>query len=137
MPAAVMCLPFGKSSPYPSSLTPPAHILPWEGFSFFNSFFMSLLCPRWASLATQLVKKKKKFSCNAGDLSLIPRLGSSPGEGRLPIPVFWASLGSDSKESTCNVGDLGSIPRLGRYPGGVHTTHSSILGWRIPLDRGA
>lgn len=39
MPAAVTCLPFGKSSPHPSSLTPPAHILPWEGFSFFNSFF--------------------------------------------------------------------------------------------------
>ena len=44
--------------------------------------------------------------------------------------------GSDGKESTCNVGDLGSIPRLGRPPGGWQT-HSSILAWRIPVDRGA
>ena len=42
--------------------------------------------------------------------------------------------GSDDKESTCNVGDLGSI--LGWEEEGM-TTHSSILAWRIPMDRGA
>ena len=26
-----------------------------------------------------------------GDLGLIPELGRSPGEGRLPTPVFWSS----------------------------------------------
>ena len=36
---------------------------------------------------------------------------------------------SDLKESTCNMGDLGLIPGLG--------THSSILAWKIPMDRGA
>jgi len=35
------------------------------------------------------------------------------------------------------VGDLGSIPKLGRSPGGGHVTHSSILAWRISMDRGA
>ena len=40
--------------------------------------------------------------------------------------------GSDGKESTCNAGDLGSIPGSGRSPGRGHTTHSSILAWRIP-----
>ena len=45
--------------------------------------------------------------------------------------------GSDGKESTCNAGDLSSIPGLGRSPGGGHATHSSILAWRIPMDRGA
>ena len=40
-------------------------------------------------------------------------------------------------ESTCNVGDLGSIPGLERSPEGGHGTHSSILAWRIPKDRGA
>ena len=30
----------------------------------------------------------KESACNAGDLSLIPGLGRSPGE-RLPTPVFW------------------------------------------------
>ena len=35
------------------------------------------------------------------------------------------------------VRDPGSIPELGRSPGGGHDTHSSILAWRIPVDRGA
>ena len=35
----------------------------------------------WASLVTQMVKKKKKNTCNAGDPGLIPGLGRSPGEG--------------------------------------------------------
>ena len=34
-------------------------------------------------------------------------------------------------------GDLGSIPGLGRSPEERVTTHSSILAWRIPMDRGA
>ena len=45
--------------------------------------------------------------------------------------------GSDGKEPACNVGDLGSIPGLGRSPGGGLGTHSSILAWRILMDRGA
>ena len=32
----------------------------------------------------------KESTCNAGDLGLIPGLGTSPGEEkRLPTPVFW------------------------------------------------
>ena len=50
---------------------------------------------------------------------------------------------SDCKESTSNAGDMGLIPGLGRSlrdpmgrsPGVA--THSSILAWRIPMDRGA
>ena len=44
---------------------------------------------------------------------------------------------SAGKESTCNAGDLGSIPGLERSPGGGQATHSSILVWRIAMDRGA
>ena len=44
---------------------------------------------------------------------------------------------SAGKESACNAGDLGLIPGLGRSPGGGHGTQSSILAWRIPMDRGA
>ena len=45
---------------------------------------------------------------------------------------------SDSKEFTCNAGDLDSIPGLGRFPGGGGmATHSSILAWRITMDREA
>ena len=41
--------------------------------------------------------------------------------------------GSDSKESTCSVGDLGWEDPLEE---GM-ATHSNILAWRIPMDRGA
>ena len=44
---------------------------------------------------------------------------------------------SAGKESACNVGDLVSISGLERSPGGGRATHSSILAWRIPMDRGA
>jgi len=44
--------------------------------------------------------------------------------------------GSDSEESICNA-DLGLIPRLGRPLEEGITTHSSILAWRTPMDRGA
>ena len=45
--------------------------------------------------------------------------------------------GSDGKEFACNIGDMGSITGLGRSPGEYMATHSSILAWRIPMDRGA
>ena len=60
----------------------------------------------------------KESTWNAGDPGLIPGLGRSSGEGRLPTPVFLGfPCGSAGKESACNVGDLGSIPGLGRPPG--------------------
>ena len=43
---------------------------------------------------------------------------------------------SDGKES-CNAGDPGSIPGLGRSLEKGLATHSSILAWRISMDRGA
>ena len=36
-----------------------------------------------------------------------------------------------------DAGDIGLIPGWGRSPGVGRTTHSSILAWRIPMDRGA
>ena len=51
---------------------------------------------------------------------------------------FFFPGGSDGKESTCNAENLGSIPELGRSPQGEGmATLSSILAWRIPIDRGA
>ena len=46
-------------------------------------------------------------------------------------------LGSDGKESMCNVGDPSLIPWLRKIPGGEQATHSSILVWRILMDKGA
>ena len=52
----------------------------------------------------------------------------------LPTPVFLGFPGgSDGKESTYNVGDLGWEDPLEE---GIET-HSSILAWRIPMDKGA
>ena len=45
--------------------------------------------------------------------------------------------GSDGKKSACSLGDLGSIPGLGRSLEESMATHSSILAWRILMDRGA
>ena len=45
--------------------------------------------------------------------------------------------GSDIKESAYNVGDLGVIPGLGRSPEEDMATHSSILAWRISMEREA
>ena len=44
----------------------------------------------WASLVAQVIKKKKKSTCNAEDLDLTPGLGRYPGEGKgYPTPEFW------------------------------------------------
>ena len=40
--------------------------------------------------------------------------------------------GSDGKESACNLGDLDLFPESGRSCAEGMTTHSSLLGWRIP-----
>ena len=60
----------------------------------------------------------KESVCNAGDPSLIPGSGRSPGEEiGYPYSVFLGFLcGSAGKESACNEGDLGSIPGFGRFP---------------------
>ena len=44
---------------------------------------------------------------------------------------------SVSKEIACNMGDLGSIPGWEDPLEKGMATHSSILAWRIPMDRGA
>ena len=68
-----------------------------------------MLLPYWrASLVARMVKKS---ACNAGDLSSIPRLGRSPGEGPgyplqhscLENPCRQRSLASYSPWS-CRVG---------------------------------
>ena len=101
----------------------------------------------------------KESACNAGDLGLIPGLGRSHGEGN-SYPLQYSGLensglgrkeldtterlslwgfpgGSDGKESACNMEDLGLIPGWEDPLEEGMATHSSILAWRIPKDRGA
>ena len=61
----------------------------------------------------------KESACNAGDASLIPGWGRSPGEGiGYPFQYSWASLVAQLiKNSPAMRVPLGSIPGLGRSPG--------------------
>ena len=45
--------------------------------------------------------------------------------------------GSDGRESACNEGDLGSVPAWEDLLEEGMATHSSILAWRLRMDRGA
>ena len=65
---------------------------------------------------TQLVKE---FTCNAGDLSSIPGLGRSAGEGiGYPLQYSWASL----------------VTQLVKNPPAMREVLS--LGWEDPLEKG-
>ena len=44
---------------------------------------------------------------------------------------------SDGEKATCNVEDLGSILGWEHSLAEEMATHSNILAWRIPMDRGA
>ena len=80
----------------------------------------------------------KESTCNARDPSLIPGLGRSPGEGiGYPLPYSWVSQVARGKESVHNAGDLSLIPSWEDPLEEGMATHSSILAWRIPMDRGA
>ena len=81
----------------------------------------------------------KESAYKAGDPGLIPRLGGSPGEGiGYPLQYSWASLAAQwvknppAIQETC-VQSLGQEDPLEESM----ATHSSILAWRISMNRGA
>ena len=76
----------------------------------------------------------KESACNVGDLSSIPVLGRSPGEGiGYPLQHSWASLVAQLVKNQPTMQETWS-----QYLGWEDplekgkTTHSSILAWRIP-----
>ena len=81
----------------------------------------------------------KESACNVRDPSSIS--GSDKGQAT-HSSILGLPNGPVDKKSSCNVGDQGFIPGLGRSPGEVYGkpfqygTQSSILAWRIPMDRG-
>ena len=78
----------------------------------------------------------KESACNARDPSSI--LGSGRSTGERTGYSLWGFPGIlDGKESICNVGDLSSVPGLGRSLEEGMATHSSILAWRIHMNREA
>ena len=81
----------------------------------------------------------KESACNAGDPSLIPGSGSSPGEGLgYPLQYSWASLVDQVVKNPPAVWEMWVRSLSWEYPleEGM-ATHSSIVAWRIPKDRGA
>ena len=82
----------------------------------------------------------KESACNAGYPWSIPGSGRSPGEGiGSPLQYSWASLVTQLVKNPPAMREtwvrfLGWEDALEE---GMGITHSSILGWRIPMDRGA
>ena len=59
--------------------------------------------------------------------------GFHHGESVL-LGLLW---GLSGKEPAYSAGGTGSIPGLGTSPEKGMATHSNVLAWRIPMDRGA
>ena len=81
----------------------------------------------------------KESTCSIGDQGLIPGSGRSPGKGvGYSLQYSWASLVAQMVKNLPAmwetwVQSLGWEDPLEEDM----ATHSSILAWRIPLDRGA
>ena len=81
----------------------------------------------------------KKFACNSGDSGSIPGSGRSPGEGTgYPLEYSWASLVAQTVKNLLTMQEtwVRSLGWEDPLEEGM-ATHSSILAWRIPMDRGA
>ena len=94
-----------------------------------------LLINNWASLIAQLVKNLHAMQ----ETPVRFLVGKIPWRrDKLPTPVFSGFPGgSDGKESACN-GETWVWPLSWEDPlEEGKSTHSSILAWRIPMDRGA
>ena len=79
----------------------------------------------------------KESACNAGDLGSIPGLGRSPGEGKgYPFQYYWAFLVSQMIKNPPAMWETWVWPLDWEDPleWGM-ATHSSILAWRILMDR--
>ena len=83
--------------------------------------------------------KNPEFACNAGDPNSIPGLGSSPGEGiSYPLQYSWPSQVAPTVKNLPAMQEtwVQSLDWEDSLKEGM-ATHSSILSWRIPMDRGA
>ena len=80
----------------------------------------------------------KESTCSAGDLGLIPGLGSSPGEGiGYQLQYSWASLVARLVKNLPAMRETWarSLDWEDPLEEGM-ATHSNILAWRILMNRG-
>ena len=81
----------------------------------------------------------KGSACNAGDPGSISGSGRCPRRGiGYPLQCSWASLVSQMVKNPPTMREtwVGSLGWEDPLKEGM-ATHSSILAWRIPMDRGA
>ena len=81
----------------------------------------------------------KESARNAEDPSLIPGSGRSPGKRiGYPLQYSWASLVAQTVKNSPAMLEtwVQSLGWENLLEDGM-ATHSSILAWRIPMDRGA
>ena len=116
-----------------------------NGESNFTSSIILNVKGNRLSEATWPIKRHVFHNTRQGDVERAHRSWQKYQEGLwcyglmnlLGSRGFETPGGSDGKESACSAGDLDSSPGLGRSPGVGQATHSSILAWRISMDRGA
>ena len=81
----------------------------------------------------------KESACNAGDPNSIPGSGRPPGEGiGYSLQYSWISLVAQIVKNLPAMQEtwVQSLGWEDHLEEGM-TTHSSILAWRIPMDKGA
>ena len=81
----------------------------------------------------------RESTCNAGDPYLIPGLGRCTGEGiGYPLQYSWVSLVAQTVKNLPAMQEtwIRSLCWEDALEEGI-ATHSSILTWRIFMDRGA
>ena len=81
----------------------------------------------------------KESTRNAGDVGSIPGSGRSPGEGiGYSFQYSWVSLVAQTVKNLPAVQETWVRSLCWKDPlEETMATHSSILAWRIPMDKGA
>ena len=120
----------------PSADFPPRFIL--NLFMFFHFHWPTSAHTKWlTSLCMSLPGKES--TCNAGDPGSVPGLGRSPEEGiGYSLQYSWASLMAQLVKNPPAIWEswVQSLSWEDHLEEGT-VTNSSILAWRIPMDRGA
>ena len=93
----------------------------------------------WVLLYSSDSSVGKESPCNSWDPGLIPRSGRSAGAGMSYPPQYsWASLVAKMVKNLLTLRETWVRSLVWGDPLEKGTaTHSSVLAWRIPMDRGA
>ena len=94
---------------------------------------------RFEKLYEASISTCKESACSAADPISIPGSGSSPGEEiDYSLQYSWASLVAQTVKNLPAMQEtwVQSLSWADSLEEGI-ATHSSILVWRIPMDRGA